>query len=51
MIVFFHVHLWKLLGCTEVVGGLVWRTQDSFIHMSGALMGMAGKLSSAEIVN
>lgn len=31
--------------------GLVWRSQDGFIHTSGVLTGMAEGLDSAKTIN
>lgn len=42
--------LMEITGCIQLVDGLVWRAQYSFVHISGALVRLAGKLSSAEMV-
>ena len=40
-------HGWRSLGGRQLAEGLAPRVQDSFIHMSGALAGKAGRLGSA----
>lgn len=45
--------MWDQLGSlsgTQVVDVLVWRVQVGFMHMYGALVGMAGRMGAAGTV-
>lgn len=44
-------HKVSTLGSPQLADGLVWRAKGSFIHMSGTLAGMSGRLNSAGTVN
>lgn len=41
---------WSSLDCAPLVEGVHWRVPESYAHVSGALVGLSGKVNSAEIV-